>query len=112
VSSLQAIDPTKLSDRELLLILHERVFAMTGDVKELKDGFSARLAAVEARMDVLQEHKADKRETDGAFEKITLNNEARTVQINKLTNYVWFAFGALAILQIVLSIVMKFGLPH
>jgi hypothetical protein len=112
VSSLQAIDPTKLSDRELLLILHERVFAMTGDVKERKDGFTARLAANEARTELLELHKAERGEVNLGFEKVALKDDMRARQINRLTNYVWFASGALAILQLVLSLVTKFGFPH
>jgi hypothetical protein len=110
--TLQAIDPSKLSDRELLLILHERVFAMTVDVKDLKDGFSARLATSEARSELLELHKAERSEVTVSVEKLNARDDQQDRQLNRLTNYFWFAFGVIAVFQILLTIVMRYGFPH
>lgn len=90
---MEGLDISKLSDRELLLLMHERQAVMGGDVKELKEGTSQQLTAQSVKLDQLEIHKADKGEV-----------ESLKRQVSRLNNYLWFAFGALAVLQIVLSI--------
>jgi len=94
----QTIDTSKLTDRELLLILHERVTTMSGDVREVKDGTSSKIATLEGKVDNLEKQKAAASEVDAAKR-----------QINRLNNYLWFAFGALAALQVVLALLQRFS---
>ena len=110
--SLGSIDPAALSDRELLLILHERISTIGRDLHELRDGTAQKIATMEAKIEMLQEHKADKSSVDDSLHEIVLGNTVRTSQINRLTNYVWFGSGVLAVLQILIALITKFGLPH
>lgn len=112
MAEVNPIDAAKLSDRELLLILHERVGTLSRDVHELKDGTAAKLAMLEAKVEHLQEVKAEKVAVDGAFEKLTQGNESRSKQINTINLRLAFFGGGLAVLQVVLAIVMKYGLPR
>lgn len=106
------VDASKLSDRELLLILHERVGTLGRDVHDLKDGTSSKLATLEAKVEHLQETKAEKIAVDGAFEKFALGNEQRTKQINAINLRLAFIGGGLAVLQVVVAIILKYGPPH
>lgn len=122
------IDSAKLSDRELLLILHERVGTMGRDLHDLKNGTTQKIAALEARVDLLNEHKADREATaisiekladlkadriatDLALEKLFNTDVSQTRQINRLNNYLWFGWGALAALQIIIGLLLKYGPP-
>jgi len=100
------VDATKLSDRELLLILHERVGTLSRDVHEVRNGTTAKIAALESKVEMMQEHKADKAAVDGAMERITTANEIRTKQINTINTRLAFAAGGLAALQFVIGIIM------
>lgn len=110
--TVDPLDASKLSERELLLILHERVGMVSRELHELKDGYAQRLSTVESRLEHLQEFKAEKAAVDGSFKDVTLINDQRTRQLNRLTNYIWAVGGALAILQIVVPILLKYGVPH
>lgn len=98
------LDHTKLTDHELLILLHSKQEQMGVDVKEIKDDTKEKLAQLSAKVDALEQHKVDKTE----FVTLQKNNESQGRQIGRLTNYLWFAFGALAILQIVLNIYPNF----
>jgi len=93
---MNELDPQKLSDHELLILLHERQGVMGSDVKDLKEGTTTQLTAQGVKLDLLETHKADKAEL-----------EALKRQVGRLTNYVWFAWGALAILQIGLTVYLS-----
>jgi hypothetical protein len=91
------IDASKLSDRELLLLLHERQGVMSTDVKELKDGTQKEMATLSMEVRQLRELKAD-----------TTRVEALERGQNRLFNYLWAMGGALGLLQIVIPIVVQF----
>lgn len=93
---MDALDTSKLSDRELLLLLHERQSVMGGDVKELKDGTQKELAQLQVEMSHLKDEKADKTRV----ERIERGQQ-------KLFNYLWFAFGISAALQVIIPLLMK-----
>ena len=93
---MDGIDKAKLSDRELLLLIQERQAVMGLDVKELKDGTQKELATLGARVESLKDTKADK----SALERLERGQ-------NRLFNYIWAAFGALAILQFTIPLVLK-----
>ncbi len=93
---MESLDPSKLTDRELLLLVHERQNNMGADVKELKDGTTKELAALISDVKHLGESKADRAEVDRLG-----RGQAR------LFNYLWAAFGALAILQIIIPFVLS-----
>ena len=97
---MDTLDPSKLSDRELLLLLHERQSVMGGDVKELKDGTSKELATMSIELERLKDSKAEK----------TLVDRLERGQ-QRLFNYLWAAFGALAVLQVIIPLVIK-SLTH
>lgn len=110
------VDSDKLTDRELLIILHERVGAVGRELHELKEGYAQRLSMVETKLNDLQTTKADRIIIDLALQKQGDNNELRTSQINKINNRLAFAAGGLAVLQVVLNIavafILKSGWPH
>lgn len=106
------VDARELTDRELLLILHERVGTMGRDLHDLRNDHAVRIASLESKIEMIQIHKADKAVTDSALQKLIEEGVLRTGQINKLTNYIWFGWGVLAVLQILLALVLKYGLPH
>jgi hypothetical protein len=91
---MDAIDASKLSDRELLLLVHERQVVMGRDVKELKDGTQTEIAKLLNDVSNLKESKADKVQVD------QLDRGQR-----RLFNYLWFAFGVLGVIQVVVPIV-------
>lgn len=93
---MDALDPTKLTDREVLLLVSERQSVMGIDIKELKDGTSKELAAITADISHLKELKADK----SFVEQLDRKQQ-------RLFNYLWFAFGASAILQVIVPLVIK-----
>lgn len=112
MAEVNPIDASKLSERELLLILHERVGTISREMHDLKDGYERRLSTVEAKLEHLQEIKADKGAVDNAFEKIAVTNAERTKQINTINLRLAFFAGGLAIINIVVPILLKYGLPH
>lgn len=93
---MDAMETQKLSDRELLILLHERQGVMGVDIKELKDGTNKEVAALTSDVNHLKESKADK----AAVDQLTRGQQ-------RLFNYLWFAFGALAVLQIALSVYLR-----
>ena len=93
---MNTLDVAKLTDRELLILLHERQSVMGDDVKVLKEGTSEKLALMSLETAALKETKAD---------KTVVERLERSQQ--RLFNYLWFAFGALAVLQIVIPLVIK-----
>ena len=97
---MNTLDVAKLTDRELLILLHERQGVMGDDVKVLKEGTSEKLALMALETAALKETKAD---------KTVVERLERSQQ--RLFNYLWFAFGALAVLQIVIPLVIK-SLTH
>jgi cell shape-determining protein MreC len=101
----QTIDTSKLTDRELLLILHERVTTISSDVREVKDGTASKLATLESKVEQLEKQKAPASEID----KLQNALDARDRQINRLNNYLWFAFGALAVLQLAMTLWLRFS---
>jgi hypothetical protein len=92
-----AVDAAKLSDRELLLLLHERQGVMGRDVRELKDGTQTEIAGLRFEVSSLKDLKADK----AAVEQLDRGQR-------RLFNYLWFAFGVLGVLQILVPIVAAF----
>jgi hypothetical protein len=104
--AVDPVDASKLSDRELLLILHERVGTLSRDVHELRDGTAQKIAQLESRVEMLQEHKADKAAVDGAMDRIAAANEVRTKQINTINTRIAFAAGSLAALQFITGIII------
>jgi hypothetical protein len=110
--AVDPVDASKLSDRELLLILHERVGTLGRDVHDLRDGLTAKIAALEAKVEHLQEVKADKLAVDGDLEKQAQLNELRTKQINSINQRLAFCAGVLAILNIVVPVLMRYGFPR
>lgn len=97
---MEPLDQAKLSDRELLLILHNEISHMGKDVGEMKTDTSGRLVALETKIESLETHKADRTE----LTKVIEATAAQGRQTARLTNYLWFAFGALAIIQIAIQI--------
>lgn len=87
-----SIDASKLSDRELLLLMHERQGVMGGDVKELKEGTNSELTKLMMQVDSLKEQKAD---------KLIVDRLERGQ--NRLFNWLWFLFGASTVLQVIVK---------
>jgi Mg2+ and Co2+ transporter CorA len=86
------LDYTKLPDHDILLILHTKVEGMTATVDRIDRNTTSQLDNLENRVDAVEK---------GKTEKTTSDQLAR--RIGRLENYLWFAFGALAVLQIVLK---------
>lgn len=97
------LDRSKLSDHELLILLHAKQEQMGIDIKDIKDDTKEKLAQLSAKVDALEQHKVDKTE----FVTLQKSYESQGRQIGRLTNYLWFAFGAMAILQIALTVYLN-----
>src|SRR5581483_4337036 len=93
---MDALDPSKLTDREVLLLVSERQSVMGADVRELKEGTSKELATLSGEVKNLKESKAER----NFVEQLDRKQQ-------RLFNYLWFAFGASAVLQILTPIVVK-----
>lgn len=93
---MDSIDTSKLTDRELLLLLHERQGNMGKTIDKLNDTTTKDLATLTVEIGHLRESKADKTEVE----------QLKRGQ-NRLFNYLWFAFGAIAILQIALTVYLS-----
>ena len=90
------LEQQKLSDRELLILLHDRQQTMGADIKEIKDDTKDKLTKLEAKVDALERHKADQSDVVKLME-----------QTGNLKNWLWFAFGAVAILQVALTVFLS-----
>jgi hypothetical protein len=91
------LDVSKMNDHELLLVLHTKFDNVVGDIRELKDGTSTRIIALEHKTEQLETYKASKvdlEKTDGRLDRV------RTTQ-----NYI---IGGLIVLNIALSFINKY----
>lgn len=100
---MMELDQTKLTDHELLLLLHAEQKQQGVDIKEIKDDTKEKLAQLTGKVDAMEQHKVDKVE----FTVLQKALESQGRQVNRLTNYLWFAFGASAILQIALTVYLN-----
>jgi hypothetical protein len=90
------LDVSKMNDHELLLVLHTKFDNVVGDIKDLKDGTTTRITALEYKAEQLETYKASKVDLKTTDERL---DRVRTSQ-----NYI---IGGLIVLNIALTFINK-----
>jgi hypothetical protein len=91
------LDVSKMNDHELLLVLHTKFDNVVTDIKELKDGTTARIAALELKVDQLETYKASKVDLQ--------KTDDRLDRVRTTTNYI---IGGLIVLNVALTFINKY----
>lgn len=91
------LDITKLNDHELILVLHTKFDIALTEIKELKDGTSAKIAVLENKVTDLEANKASKIDLEKTNERVD--------RINTRQNLI---LGGLILANILLPIIINY----
>src|SRR5262245_49637517 len=104
--------PNFLSDRDLLMVIHNNMDHLTADVKEMKEGIATDMKEMKdemsSRVSSLEENKYNKSEAKTRKEDTDKIHADHELRIRRVEDWGRMAIGVLIVLQVLIPVIIKF----